>query len=150
MMINKILDYPSNTLVPAITIALATTPYVRYLPDSIDIKHYYIDIITNCTDILTDNSSILEKELTSKIVENSFTLFELRYQQAIHPDANSILNSGELLTSKCLELFYKENLPDPELVKILLEVFQQAVMDGIVLEEHTLLGLAKLTVEGAL
>lgn len=148
-MINKILEYPSNTLVPAITIALATTPYVRYLPDSIDIKHYYFDTITNCTDTLTD-IYVHYNDSTSKIVENSFTLFELRYQQAIHPDANSILNSGELLTSKCLELFSKENLPDPELVKILLEAFQQAVMDGIVLEEHTLLGLAKLTVEGTL
>lgn len=145
--------HPRETITPAITMTLSLVPYIRFVPKSIELRTYFLDIISNCAGITSIVWAEVGDEASSDMVdtmlEQAFQLFRLRYNDSIYPDESSILEPGVKLKQYCDNIFTKEQIPSPQLVKALLTDFQNEVINGDVLVEHTALGLATLIQTGS-
>ena len=144
---NLISKYPQNTVGPAVAIALATTPYVRFIHESVGLEKYFTDIIGNCRTIIESVNESTSFNI-DEAVRAAFKLFVVRYKECIHANEFTYLNATNSLWTTAKELFSEENFPDTNLVKDLLTLLQQSVINGVVKPEHKLKGLADIAGDG--
>lgn len=96
---NLLSPYNSDQTYAAVIGALAMTPYLKYRGEPGQVREGYMQIVALLKPLLFRVNEVRPFEVQKAIVKG-YELYEIRYKQAIFPNTNQLLDTGNELQRK--------------------------------------------------
>lgn len=125
---NQIGIQSNATMEAAVVAALALTPYVRFIDESIGVRKYFFDIIHHCTPVLNTINEVYPINLDS-VMLRAYKVFSIRYHGVVYASPSAALSPINPVHQAFLAA--SEEIPPTDLTQKLLKLFQSAVQGGV-------------------